>query len=500
MKETNQALLLKNVWKIASAIEAPWVAVLKAKYCPNTGFWPTTRTYRCSSLWRSLVILKPSIQHHLVWKIGDGTKVFVYSQPWYPGWNLITATTAAQRTLTVASLIDPETHSWDFEVVQSHLGIHTALRISLTESIAPVPPPAQDTLLFTFANDGKFTTKRAYQMLKGDTGNAIDKKFWGSIWKAKGLSPKLKLFLWRCINQAIPVRGVLGARIATIPTTCQLCNHEVESIEHALFTCDFAKEAWWASELTLRSDQLQGDFRQIIAHILGSLTETEVSRFVCMTWAIWRIRNDAIMEGKKQDLNTCFRYYQEILLVRQTRYGKGLVHYATNPPQRQQSQNLESEGPICYVDGSWSADALAGVGVIMTVKGVIIQWISKRVNAMSPTHAEAIALLEGYKLLHAQNYYGGTVFSDSLEVVDSVGHNQPVIHDWRSFKETWEAWQMQNQSQGQFKSIHCNREEMEIQVAHRLANLGRIEGWQKIGQGHGLTISQFLRYVGEGMM
>lgn len=51
-----------------------------------------------------------------------------------------------------------------------------------------------------------------------------DKKFWMGIWKARGLSPILKLFLWRCARNTIPVRGVIGARIATIPTIFQVCN------------------------------------------------------------------------------------------------------------------------------------------------------------------------------------------------------------------------------------------------------------------------------------
>ena len=57
-----------------------------------------------------------------------------------------------------------------------------------------------------------------------------------------------------------------------------------------------------------------------------------------------------------------------------------------------------------------------------------------------------MAVLKGYNLLLANGFSEGMVCSDSKEIVDSLAHRQPQIHDWRSFQEVWKAWQIQSQS------------------------------------------------------
>lgn len=44
LAEMNQALVLKNVWKIASGHNASWVMVLRAKYYPQSNFLLSNRT------------------------------------------------------------------------------------------------------------------------------------------------------------------------------------------------------------------------------------------------------------------------------------------------------------------------------------------------------------------------------------------------------------------------------------------------------------------------
>lgn len=65
LAEMNQALVLKNVWKIASEHSAPWVMVLRAKYYPQSSFLVSNHIYNCSKLWRNLVLLKPVLYDHM---------------------------------------------------------------------------------------------------------------------------------------------------------------------------------------------------------------------------------------------------------------------------------------------------------------------------------------------------------------------------------------------------------------------------------------------------
>ncbi|KAF3324376.1 hypothetical protein FCM35_KLT11843 [Carex littledalei] len=60
ISDTNKALILKNVWAIASQPDKPWVQAIAAKYFPRGAFWEIERRYACSALWRHLVNLKLS--------------------------------------------------------------------------------------------------------------------------------------------------------------------------------------------------------------------------------------------------------------------------------------------------------------------------------------------------------------------------------------------------------------------------------------------------------
>lgn len=435
------ALVLKVVWKMAQGSKAPWAETLKAKYCPYTGFWPIVRTYSCTLFWRSLVSLKPLLISHLLWKIGPGDRIDAFGQPWFQGWENFRATSSRQRNLQVSMLISQHSQNWDFDELQADFGFQQALIISLTVSIGSNGTSNPDTLLFTAAKTGRFTVKGAYKMLKGDVGTEADKDYWKAIWNFKGLTPKLKLFIWRCTSNALPVQGVIGARIGGVPSVCQLCKQAPETVEHMLFHYDFSRAAWLASPLTLRSHNLNGQFREVMISMISTLQEMNLVRFICMCWAIWRVRNDAILGHKRQTMFACLRYYEEILLVCQMGFGAQETQTVPLPYSGTILHNplTSSEDPICYVDGSWSSDGLAGIGAYVFVNGRVVQWCSQGVQAMSSAQAEAMAVVIGYKMLISYVSPRCLLYSDSMETVDSLAHKQPRVHDWRMFAEVWTA-------------------------------------------------------------
>lgn len=264
LKELNSALVMKMVWKIAQGSNSPWAQVLRAKYYLRSEFWPSTRTYRCTKLWKNIIQTKAVLRNHILWELGSGEGVPVFSEPWFPQWQEFRAQNALQRRITVSSLICQESGTWDFQKLEQFFGFTQALNIAT--SIPKCCPSSEvpDTLFFTFAKTGKFSIKKAYQLLKGDVGLETDKRFWEGIWKNNGILPKLKLFLWRCVHRALPVRGVIGARIQTVPVTCQLCNCEAETVEHAIFRCGFAKSVWLNSPLNLDTDIMHGSCKEIL--------------------------------------------------------------------------------------------------------------------------------------------------------------------------------------------------------------------------------------------
>ncbi|XP_078157456.1 uncharacterized protein LOC144553231 [Carex rostrata] len=275
----------KMVWKIAQGSNSPRAQVLRAKYYPRSEFWPSTRTYHCTKLWRNIIQIKAALRNHIMWELGSGQGVTVFSEPWFPQWQEFEALNALQRRTTVSSLICQESGTWDFQKLEQLFGFTQALNIAT--SIPECCPSSEvpDTLFFIFAKNGKFLVKKAYQLIKGDVGVEADKWFWEEIWKNNDIIPKLKLFLWRCVHRALPVRGVIGVRIQDVPVTCQLCNCEAETVEHAIFRCGFAKSVWLSSPLNLNTDTVHGSYKEILEQAIQMPSHLFES-FVCIAWAI----------------------------------------------------------------------------------------------------------------------------------------------------------------------------------------------------------------------
>lgn len=95
---------------------------------------------------------------------------------------------------------------------------------------------------------GKFTIKKAYQLMRRPLNDDNDQQFWMWFWQEDTLMPKLKMFVWRCCWKALPVQAVLAVlaiRIRTLSPLCKLCERENETIMHSLFFFDFARSASW---------------------------------------------------------------------------------------------------------------------------------------------------------------------------------------------------------------------------------------------------------------
>ena len=70
--------------------------------------------------------------------------------------------------------------------------------------------------------------------------------FWNQVWNIK-VPQKIKLFLWKICQNAIPVKDNLFKRKLINSPLCQVCNSERETIEHALLLCPWTSLVWFGS-------------------------------------------------------------------------------------------------------------------------------------------------------------------------------------------------------------------------------------------------------------
>ncbi|AEE77224.1 putative reverse transcriptase zinc-binding domain-containing protein [Arabidopsis thaliana] len=87
----------------------------------------------------------------------------------------------------------------------------------------------------------------------------------GDIWSLK-ISPKIKLLIWKALNNALPVGAQLLSRNISIEPFCTRCR-DFETITHILFNCPFAQR-----EVIMKSiiDAKEWQTAQQMGSMLGS--------------------------------------------------------------------------------------------------------------------------------------------------------------------------------------------------------------------------------------
>lgn len=74
---------------------------------------------------------------------------------------------------------------------------------------------------------------------------------------------------------------------------------------HTLFHCEFARRAWLVSAVPLRTECIVGGFKELLEAMSDRLSEIEICDFVCMLWAVWRMRNEVVYGEKRQSIEAC---------------------------------------------------------------------------------------------------------------------------------------------------------------------------------------------------
>lgn len=111
------------------------------------------------------------------------------------------------------------------------------------------------------------------------------------------MKKKIQHFLWRCINNSLPVLQNINTRGVHCSTICHNCGEAVETVEHVMLECPFARTVWRISPV--RWDGIQeGDlfFKQwwldLIKARNGHCLQERMEMSAFIFWHLWKARND----------------------------------------------------------------------------------------------------------------------------------------------------------------------------------------------------------------
>ena len=311
----NQALLAKIGWRILTKPDSLLARILLGKYCNKTSFLKVQAASNISHGWRGILLGRDILLNHLGKAIGDGESTSVWNDSWIkPEANLkpFGPLTLQDRDLMVLDLLTIETREWNIAKVEELLPELKSHFLYLRPSILG----ARDSFIWPLQNSGTYTVKTGYNAIQAaknhwtDNVGARGSNLWNKLIWSTSLSPKLKLFLWKVGNNALPTGENLQTRGMLSNTMCTRIG-DSESIAHILFHCPFAKEVWelgpWEHSLDTSTQNSFFEKLQFSKH-QSPLPPYGLTgnAFPWICWTLWTLRNQLLFENRSQSATEVF--------------------------------------------------------------------------------------------------------------------------------------------------------------------------------------------------
>lgn len=248
-------------------------------------------------------------------------------------------------------------------------------------------------------------------------------------WAEKFIPPKVKTFMWRLLQNALPTANNLHARISEIQNSCARCNMTETSV-HLFFHCAFARLSWHISDFNLNIQIIDNmnSVPDILAIILATCPfPSALQKLSILLWFIWIARSDFYFKKKIWEpvqvciaANVMAANFSQILDLTAEdclHDNNHTMDYGFNIPQ----------GIRCFVDASWKDDKL-GFGIFVhdpqSHRALFIQASSAiHTNA---TQAELAVILLALRVCNLLNFSGVVILSDNLTLVKLLRHRNFV--------------------------------------------------------------------------
>jgi hypothetical protein len=190
--------------------------LLRAKYYLGHSCLDAQLKEGISYSWRSILKGIELLKKGIIWRIGDGEGLNIWSDPWLPRGTTRRPITPRNGNLLrdVAELIDPITGCWDTQLIRDTFWEEDA-KIILA---LPVHGGSSNRVAWHFDDKGVFSVKSAYKVFRdheirsskrggalASNHNPSHELLWRRIWNLD-CANKIKHFIWRLSYNSHPLR------------------------------------------------------------------------------------------------------------------------------------------------------------------------------------------------------------------------------------------------------------------------------------------------------
>ncbi|PNT62195.1 hypothetical protein BRADI_5g26948v3 [Brachypodium distachyon] len=278
-----------------------------------------------SYVWRSILKGLEVLKEGLIWRIGDGSNVNIWKDPWLPrGVTRQPSTHKGDCELEmVTELIDTSSFSWNQALITQHFHLDD---VPLILSI-PLRAQSEDFIAWHFDGRGLFSVKSAYkvhvEMLKreqsfqvgqGSVAIPVSTEVFKKIWKVQ-CPPKTHHFLWRLAHNSHPLYMNIARRGVELDTRCAVCHKFFEDGGHLFLNCKFAKQRWRGlllEDVRLKLLPCQSAL-EMLEEVLD-LPEKDKLLTIAFLWNWWQERNRGNHGENYQSIDRSSTQYVDTLM------------------------------------------------------------------------------------------------------------------------------------------------------------------------------------------
>ncbi|OVA00989.1 Reverse transcriptase zinc-binding domain [Macleaya cordata] len=172
------------------------------------------------------------------------------------------------------------------------------------------PELVNDKLIWTKSKLGTFTTQSSYrcfidQQPTSSSASSIQPDFpWKRFWAVKCISPRIHIFIWRLLSNALPLRTKTGHYIQGFDKICVLCGDEEEDLDHLFLKCRVVREFWFTSPIGTRVDHFSS-IHDLISNWINH-NDNAYRLGACLLWHFWKGRNRKIFDNIEMQFGNIF--------------------------------------------------------------------------------------------------------------------------------------------------------------------------------------------------
>lgn len=230
------------------------------------------------------------------WRVGSGDSISV----WNDAWLLLTDHPRIQSEavtdfehMKVSKLIHPVSMQWDINLLN---GLFSPQEVHLITSIPLGRIPTEDKYIWPYTSSGQYTVKSGSSFLVKDSASILpdthatpDNGSWKLI-RGLPIPNKVRNFLWRSCQDAIPVKKNLWWRQILFEDICDHSKQSSETVIHALWDCA-ALSGIWNSIPEFTSSQVRSFSTLCALFLFVHKEESRLNKMAMTMWTIWNRRN-----------------------------------------------------------------------------------------------------------------------------------------------------------------------------------------------------------------